>query len=361
MKIADCHLHYRDIRFSAIKKMLDGIYDIGVREACLLSIPYCSVAYDLAGIYAKMNYKKMPLRVFGGIHVTDRYSDVPYEKQVEALLNLGCDGIKLMDAPSLRKHRGIGFNSPVFQKMFTLLEEQNIPVNIHVADPEEFWESGKFSSEDGYISNKQHYEEIFEVLDRHPNLKVCFAHFFFLSNFPKEAERVMEKYPNVYFDLTPGTEMYYNFDKNLDFWREFFPKYSHRILLGTDGNTYKDFNKELELLVYKKLSKDTEYFTQNCYNKDFVIKGLALDKDTIQNISYNNYFRFIGKEPKPVNEELFYKYCEKVLADITAEPCDKHYKRSLPLFKILQEDPNQRVASDFCKEVIANRKGIITF
>ena len=353
MQLADCHLHYRDMHYEAIEKMLDAIYEVGVREACLLSIPYCSVAYDLAGLYAKMKYKKMSLRVFGGLHVTDRYAEVPYKKQVEILLSLGCDGIKLMDAPELRRYRGIGFNDAAFEEMFSFLEEKQIPVNIHIADPEELWDNGKLPKEDGYISKKQHYAEIFEVLNRHPNLKVCFAHFFFLSNFPKEAERVIEKYPNVYFDLTPGTEMYYNFDNNLDFWRDFFEKYSHRIMLGTDGNTYKDFNKELELLVFRKLTENG-VFTQNCYGKDFTVSGLGLRKETTKKIVYKNYFDFIGRVPREVNKELFYSCCEKLLFDITAEPCDKHYKRSMPLFKFLQDDPTQQRAVEFCKKCLAD-------
>lgn len=96
--------------------------------------------------------------------------------------------------------------------------------------------------------------------------------------------------------------MYYNFDNNIKFWHDFFTKYSHRILLGTDCNTYKEFNQELELLVYRKLTEGYDYFTQNRYNKDFVIKGLNLDKETVEQIAYKNYFEFIGKEPKKVNE-----------------------------------------------------------
>ncbi len=335
--------------------MLDTLYDAGVRQACLLSLPYCSVAYDLAGLYAKMKYTRMPVRTFCGLHLTDRYTDIPFEKQVEAMLKLGCDGVKLMDAPDSRRHRGMGFNAPEFEKMFTLLEESGTPVNIHVADPEEFWAEGGSYADPSYISKEQHYEEIFEMLNRHQKLKVCFAHFFFLSNFSEEAVRVMEKYPNVYFDLTPGTEMYYNFDKNIEFWHGFFTKYSHRILFGTDSNTYKDFNKELELLVYRKLSENYDLFTQNCYNKDFVIKGLNLDADTVEQIAYKNYFEFIGKEPKPVNQEFFYECCERLLADITAEPTDRHYKRSWSLMPRLANDPTQQAASDFCKYALSHR------
>jgi predicted TIM-barrel fold metal-dependent hydrolase len=273
---------------------------------------------------------------------------------VEALLKLGCDGIKIMEAPDSRAHRGYGLNDSRFEAMFALLEKEQIPINIHCADPEEFWLEGGCYYGGNFISKEQHYKEVFEVLDRHPRLKVCFAHFFFLSNYPEEAERVMNKYPNVYFDLTPGTEMYYNFDKNIPFWQCFFKKYSHRILHGTDANTYKDFNPQLEALVYRKLTEKGE-FTQNCYGKDFTVSGLALDNKTVENISFNNYFRFFGSEPKNVDEKFFYKCCEKVLNDITAEPTDEHYKRSFSLIPWLKDDPTQQRSMDFLKYALGNK------
>ena len=210
---------------------------------------------NLAAVWQKTVRKDMDIRAFGGIHVNDRCADITPEIQVQKLLELGCDGIKLMCSPDLRRYMKSGFDSPKYSKMFGLLEECEIPMNIHIADPEDFWDEGKPYANGLFPSKKQIYEEIFRVLDAHPKLRVTFAHFFFLSNFPEEAERVMEKYPNVCFDITPGVEMYYNFDKKIDVWHDFFTKYSNRILFGTDCNANKTCNDELVELVRRKITE----------------------------------------------------------------------------------------------------------
>ena len=43
----------------------------------------------------------------------------------------------------------------------------------------------------------------------------------------------MDKYPNVYMDMTPGGEMFPNFELDSEKWRNFFVKYHKRILLSS--------------------------------------------------------------------------------------------------------------------------------
>ena len=355
-KIADSHIHIRFSRDEEIIKMLDDMAAVGVVATCIQPLPYRGATENLAGLHHKMTYKNMDVYAFGGLHSTDRYAAIPPEIQAKALLDLGCDGFKIMNCPSHRKFFGHGFNDMRYDKMFELFEKEGTPLTIHVNDPEEFWQpNGEFYRQ-GMPTKQQMYDEIFEVLDRHPNLKISFAHFFFLSNCPFEAERVMEKYPNVYFDLTPGIEMYFNFDNNLEFWRGFFTKYSHRILFGTDCNTYKAYtNKELVLLVYRKLTESTDYFTQICYNKDFNVKGLALSDEVVERICYKNFYDFVG-EKKSVDTEKFYEYCQRIIDDIEAQPEDPYYVKGYDLVPHLKDDPDQNIALDFCKKRLAERK-----
>ncbi len=308
-RIADSHVHIRFDRDEEIERMLDTMKSVGVEAACILSLPYRTMTDNLAAVWQKTVRKDMDIRAFGGIHVNDRCADITPEIQVQKLLELGCDGIKLMCSPDLRRYMKSGFDSPKYSKMFGLLEECEIPMNIHIADPEDFWDEGKPYANGLFPSKKQIYEEIFRVLDAHPKLRVTFAHFFFLSNFPEEAERVMEKYPNVCFDITPGVEMYYNFDKKIDVWHDFFTKYSNRILFGTDCNANKTCNDELVELVRRKITENRDVFTQHCYGKDFIVRGLYLDKESAERILYRNFYDRLG-ENKPVDLDKFYEYCE---------------------------------------------------
>lgn len=357
-KIADSHIHIRLCQDNEITTMLDDMASVGVTATCIQPLPYRGCAENLAGLYHKMTYKKMDVYAFGGLHNTDRYAEIPPEVTAKALIELGCDGFKIMNCPSLRAFLGHGFNDERYEKMFQYFEDEQIPLTIHVNDPEEFWQpNGEFYGK-GYILKKDLYDEMFEILDRHPKLKINFAHFFFLSNCPFEAIRVMEKYPNVYFDLTPGVEMYYNFDNNLDFWQDFFKKYSHRILFGTDCNTYKAYtNKELVLLVYRKLTESTDHFTQVCYNMDFTVRGLDLPEEVVERICYTNFFDFVGKK-RPVDTKKYFEYCERIIHDIETEPYDEYYVKGYELAPHLKDDPEQKIAVEFCKKRLAEREKI---
>lgn len=350
--ITDSHIHIRFTRYHEIERMLDNIADVGVNRACLLSLPYRGAAENVAGLYAKLKYTKYPVYSFGGLHLTDRYAAYAPEVTVKALLDMGCDGIKIMNSPDTSRFMGRGLSDARYEKMFALLEELGTPINIHVADPETFWDEGKQYHDPSFPSKQWLYDDIFNVLDRHPGLRVTFAHFFFLSNFPEEAARVMDKYPNVRFDLTPGVEMYLNFDTQLDEWREFFVKYKKRILFGTDCNTMKASNKDLVRLVYRKLTESTGLFTQKCYGRDYVVHGLELDADTVDCICRTNFDDFAGLSPKAVDKEMLLMGINRILCDLRDNPHDEYYIKGYEFIPGLADDPDQRNAWHFCRHAL---------
>ena len=347
-KLADVHIHVTDGKFDQIENLLDTISAQGVTDACLMALTYRSISANLVVLYWKIAYTKMRVRAFGGVHLTDRYANIPYELQAEKMLDMGFDGIKLIDmCPDIRKLIRNGINHPKYDKMFSLLEERNTPVLIHVNDPEECWNKPNGVYSDGTYGTKQQlYEEVFEMLRKHPKLNVVFAHFFFMSDFPEEAARVLETYPNVRFDLTPGWEMYLNFSKRIELWHDFFVKYSDRILFGTDSSPRKNFNAELNQLVYTAITHDHTEFKMPCYG-GHIIKGLALDEDTVERICFKNYIDFVGIEDVPVDVELFYDSCERVLAEMRMHPVDHIYNACSKELSCLAEDPQQKIATDF--------------
>ena len=84
-KIADSHVHIRFTRDEDIARMLDDIASVGVTAVNILSLSYRGVAEDLAALWQKMTRKDLDLRAFGGLHINDRYMNVPPEVQVEKL------------------------------------------------------------------------------------------------------------------------------------------------------------------------------------------------------------------------------------------------------------------------------------
>ena len=167
---------------------------------------------------------------------------------------------------------------------------------------------------EGFLTKQEIYNETFRMLDKHPKMRVILAHFFFLSRDIDEAVRVMETYPNVSFDLTPGWEMYVGFSSDIPSWQAFFRKYADRILFGTDSDNDKKMNAEIHLLVRMALTHDESEFMMPCYREE-LIKGLNLDDDVLDKIFYKNFERFFGVQKK-VKHDMLIKCAERVLEDM---------------------------------------------
>ena len=334
-RFADTHVHIKYLDDEKTIAMFDEIRGKGVTDIAIQAL----VNYEDYGILqnlAALNYKKsyggLKIRAFGNIDDIGPFSHIPYEKQAEALFDMGCDGIKMLNMkPDMRKKFGKGINHESYDKMFSLLEERRTPILIHSGDPEDNWDitkvspavvkRGWFYGDGTYLTCEEIYAEDFEMLDKHPDLNVTFAHFFFLSNKIEEAVRVFEKYPNVKFDLTPGGEMFYGFSKDVDAWHDLFEKYSDRILFGTDSFPLKDCNGQLNDLVLKAISNSTEIFSTPCYGRDFVIRGLGLSNETVNKIKYENFVKFVGGEDvAPIDMERIRAAANAILDVIKDKP-----------------------------------------
>lgn len=351
-RFADCHVHIEeDYRTASAVKMLDTLKGCGVTDVCLLGIPMISTAENLVCLYQKDKYRGLDISAFAGLYQSayNEYGCEPYEVQLEKALRMGFDGIKLLEEkPQYRKGVGKGINHPDYDAMFELAETQDVPVLIHCNDPRYFWteefagerpdlvKRGWFYGDGTYNTFDELRDETLERIAKHPGVRFVLAHFFFLSDDKDFAVEVMEKYPNVSFDLTPGGEMYLGFSQDIDFWHDFFIKYDDRILLGTDSSAYKDFNDKLNELVYTALSHDRSNFHMPTWG-DYDIKGLELPQEVIDKICYGNYAGFVKKK-SPVNRDLLYTECENMLMFL----CDKDTEKYAADIAVLKEILNKQ-------------------
>lgn len=361
-RFADCHIHIQVKPFEIVSAMLNDVASMGITDACLLALPFRSVAQNLAVLYQKMTYKKIKLRAFGGLHSTDRYASVPYEKQAGRMLDMGFDGIKLMDMnPLVRRFNGRGVNHSAYDKMFAMLEERGTPMLMHANDPHEYWVSpdnhtgkGEYTLPE-YETYETIHRETLEMLRKFPKLNITLAHFFFLGHDLEKAAWFLDSFPNVKLDLTPGTEMYHQFAQRIEDWHDFFGKYRDRILFGTDSSTAKDFNKGINRLVYTTLAHDHSEFTMPCYG-GYQIRGLGLEEAVLDRICYENFIDFVGEEIAPVDEEAFYAAVEYILGEMRTHPQDPVYDAISEIFPYLRKDPKQEIALTCFESILAARK-----
>lgn len=350
-QMIDNHLHIRggfddiDQLFAAMNKIAEPFSAVTV-----LSIPQFD--YDSIGqnavylLYKAMNPEKT--FAFAGLdyHVPGTFgTDHDFKGQAERLLNMGFDGIKMIEGkPSVRKIIGnIPLDSPLYDEFYAYLEENRVPILSHVADPEESWDIDKstrfakdnnwFYGDRTYVGKEDLYEEVERVLEKFPRLNITFAHFYFLSNELERAAEFLENWPNVYFDLTPGSEMYVNFAKCPDKWHDFFMKYQDRIIFGTDNGWGTDTpheNKVAEAndkVGWMRRFLETEDKFINKWNMN--IAGIGLEKKALEKIYATNYMRFAGNKPKQVNLKLAQEYSKEMMESLNRFIVDDRRTRQL--------------------------------
>jgi predicted TIM-barrel fold metal-dependent hydrolase len=317
--IVDSHVHlFAAQRAAELTAVVDAY---GAEAFAIVGIPQARafLAQNAAGLAAKAMHSPRAY-FFGGLsyHFAGAAKDkLDLAGQARAVLDAGADGMKMLEGkPTTRKDVGIPHNDPIFDGFYRLMEERQVPVTCHVADPEEFWDEAAapaFARENGwlyidgtYVPKEQLYAETFSVLERFPRLKITFAHFFFLSADLPRAADLLERYSGVCLDITPGIEMYDNFSRRRDDWRTFFTKYSDRIVFGTDNCEKGDIpamtgpaGAAARVRTMLRFLGTADTFE----GMGFTLKGLALPKEAIANICRENFLRRTGAKPKPVNRQ----------------------------------------------------------
>lgn len=337
-KVIDSHWHiypWFDENGEDFYTIIDRYQEaLGITAINLCSIP---VYHDLgpAQNVLPLLYKlhNPTAYAYGGVVYTDKPVSFPQPEgfdmktQYDELMELGFDGIKMLETkPAEQKEYKVRVDDPYFDDFFAECEKNGTHMIWHVADPDTFWdinkiperfiERGWFYGDGTYMSLEEMYGQVYNVLDRHPNLKVTFAHFFFLSEHPEKLEELFEKYPGVSIDIVPGGEMYAAFNENFEFYKSFFEKYSDRIFYGTDASfTENDLfahytNIMTQVYNFTATDKAVEIYGSKC-------PAIQLSEEATNNLLYKNFERVSGATPKPVNKAAIKKYVEKYRAYFT--------------------------------------------
>jgi len=249
--------------------------------------------------------------LFGGL---DYHSAVPYEQQLQQLMNLGCDGLKLLiGKPDRRKALGFPLDSPNLRPMLDLAQEKQFPVLWHVGDPPEFWSEHTvplWAKQRGWWYDSSHPtkhqidSEMSRVFINHPQLRLILPHFFFLSDRLNDAADLLIQHPTYSLDLAPGVEMYHNFTARYDESREFFVRFADRIIFGSDFGMSCGWHRDRGIMIRQFLeTTDTfEVPADPAMSPDDrpPLRGLGLPRNVLQQIYCDNFRGFVGDKPRPL-------------------------------------------------------------
>jgi len=348
--IVDAHVHFGDIRLT--DEVLELMKQSGVGQLNLVStISPKLVNLNPQALYFKARHPGQ-VYVFGALDYSgilgpaDRALTIPLANQVDRLMALGCDGIKIVEGKTVsRKQMNLPFDNEVYADFFARAAERGVPILWHVGDPEEFWDWDRIPQwaknhgwfyDDSFPNLESLYLEVGTVLARNPTLKVIFAHFYFLSAQLRRAAALLDRYPNVNLDICPGVEMLHNFTANYDRARNFFVKYQDRIIYGTDSGASAMLGGEPHIDMEVGLGRNwmvRHYLEQGetfpvppdplmTPDDRPALQGMALPPEVLSKIYVGNFQRLAGPAPKLLNRSLVKEELERLarLVDATGAP-----------------------------------------
>jgi hypothetical protein len=341
-KIIDGHIHYA--HYSYEDSLMSLLADAGIDKLAVVCTPdeqRLSLVPDAFHLKARHPQK---VYVFGGLDISPLFltPDIAGEvfaHYVDTLITMGADGIKMIEGKTeMRKRLPIpDFDDPIYSPYWEKMTQTQMPLIFHVNDPEEFWdpekvpswarEMGWFYGDGTFINNEHQYRQVLNVLEKHPQLNVTFAHFFFLSAQLDRLAGYLDRYPNMRVDLTPGIEMFFNFAAEPEKARDFFIQYQDRILYGTDIGA-RALLRDRDTGIQKEESLARIEVVRGFLENDGPFKlthegflfggseasfyGIHLPDSVLDKIYYRNFTKFAGSTPKPLDPEAIIEECQRL-------------------------------------------------
>lgn len=320
----DGHIHY--IEYMGADRLNQVIREYGYEGIGLQCIPGANGTATEEEAFRFQKQCPVPVYIFGGIprelYQLEKEELRSALRQAAAdIWKRGCTGIKMLEGkPNIRKQYPVpDFDDEVWEDYWSYLEEEQIPVYMHVNDPEEFWDPEKVSEfakkagwfyDETYVNNEDQYRQMKVVLQRHPNLRILFPHFYFMSKQLERLSAILETYPNVHIDITPGSELFYNLSEEREEAAAFFEKFQNRICYGSDIGARVLVAEEKKLLSMEesrsRIRLIREFLeTKGDYPlrpdgwyiiaKDRTMHGLGLEKTILDQIYRKNFLHFIKR------------------------------------------------------------------
>jgi predicted TIM-barrel fold metal-dependent hydrolase len=235
---------------------------------------------------------------------------------------IGARGLKILKTLGLYLRDGISAGRLIeiddarFDLMWEACSSLNMPVAIHVSDPEAFFlpvdrfneryeelnshPDWSFFGGD-FPSNAEIMEARNRVFERHPKTKFIALHVGNDAENLGYVSECMDRYPNMHVEL--GARIG-ELGRQPRTARKFFEKYQDRILFGTDavphGNDTPQqvFVDELYEIYYRFLETEDEYFDYAPAPKPpqgrWRIYGLGLPESILKKVYYENAARLLG-------------------------------------------------------------------
>ncbi len=237
--IFDAHTHIGTI--DKISKMIAIEDDFGVSAQI-------GIVHDEGGFQAAKEWYPHRFVFAKYLSLSDmaRYNVEPVLDEISHLQEQGYSLAKSWFGPRWRDYiegvkKDFRIDHPRLAPIFQALEDNGIPLIIHMGDPDTYYAS-QYRDSEKYGTKEEHLRQIEEVIILHPKLKFQIPHLGAqpeIHRLPALAQW-MEKFPNVVVDTASSRWMARELSKDVKKAREFMIKYSDRVLFGTDLSSNRE-------------------------------------------------------------------------------------------------------------------------
>jgi predicted TIM-barrel fold metal-dependent hydrolase len=200
----------------------------------------------------------------------------------------------------------LAIDDPALDPVWAACARLRLPVFIHTADPQEFWQPIDFQNErwlelalfpsrryppDQYPSFEQLMAERDRMLARNPKTTFVIAHMGWHANDLARLGAIFDKHPNV---VTEVGAVLYDIGRQPRAMRDFFVKYQDRLLFGKDS-----FQPEEYPYYWRVFETTDDYFDYyRPYHAFWKLYGLGLPDAVLKKVYYQNALRIAPGLPQ---------------------------------------------------------------
>jgi predicted TIM-barrel fold metal-dependent hydrolase len=224
-------------------------------------------------------------------------------KQLDDDIRAGAMGLKVFKDLGMFDRKADGSRLPVddpeLDPIWETCSRLNVPVLIHVAEPPAFFEPLDYTNErwlelalhpDRRHQTGVRFEQLMternNMIRKHPNTKFILAHFGWHANDLARAGKLLDQYPNVYYDVAA---VLYDFGRQPKASHDFFVKYQDRILFGKDSYQPDEYP-----YYWRVFETNDEYFDYyRDYHAFWKLYGIGLPDQVLKKLYHGNALRLV--------------------------------------------------------------------
>jgi predicted TIM-barrel fold metal-dependent hydrolase len=223
--------------------------------------------------------------------------------QLDADLKAGALGLKVFKDLGMFDRKADGsrlkVDDPELDPIWEACARNNVPVLIHVAEPQAFFDPLDYANERwlelALYPDRRHQDGVrFEqlmternnMIKKHPRTKYILAHFGWHANDLTRAGKLLDENANVFYDVAA---VLYDFGRQPRAAREFFVKYQDRILFGKDS--YQPDEYPYYWRVFETNDEYVDYYRD--YHAFWKLYGLGLPDQVLRKLYYQNALKLV--------------------------------------------------------------------